>query len=228
MTIMATGAATVGRERTVSDTIFAVDPRLPLFFVSYAHTPSSHDSVLEFFEDLSNHVRELVGRGPGADPGFLDRRSLTGGRPWTPELLRAVGACQVFIPLISTSLFESTWCGYEWDAFSRRQVVNRATRLPDLETAILPVIWASVDPEREPKAVKRIQRFTPTGLPTSVVKMYEEEGIYGLRILDMDAYQAVVWRLAQRVVGLTRTYLVHPMTITDADQLRNVFTEEGA
>jgi hypothetical protein len=61
-----------------------------------------------------------------------------------------------------------------------------------------------------------------------VASLYEREGIYGLRSLNMDsAYRAVVWRLAQRIAGLYRSHFVTPMTFADIGQLRNVFTEEG-
>jgi hypothetical protein len=224
---MAAGAVTGDRERTVIDENFDVEPHAPLFFVSYARTRAA-DLILEFFRDLSNHVQELVGRTAGADPGFLDR-SMAGGQRWAPEVLRAVGTCQVFVPLISPSLFESKWCAYEWDAFSQRKVLNRATRAPDLETAILPVIWSLPDSTQEPTVVRWIQRFSPSGLPDSTVaSLYEREGIYGLRSLNMDsAYRAVVWRLAQRIAGLYRSHFVTPMTFADIGQLRNVFTEEG-
>lgn len=202
-----------------------VERPAPLFFVSYAHTRASH-LIGTFFEDLSGHVQELIGRAPGEDPGFLDS-SLVGGRRWAPELLHAVGTCQIFIPMLSASLFESTWCGYEWHAFSRRSVINRRSGRPDLETAILPVIWVPHGSSREPQVVGQIQRFAPTGLPEAAIKKYQMEGIYGLSILDPNAYRAVVWRLAQRVVGLHLSHYVEPEPRLDVTQLRNAFTEEG-
>ncbi|WP_173057806.1 TIR-like protein FxsC [Phytohabitans houttuyneae] len=202
-----------------------VDRPAPLFFVSYAHTRSSH-LIGTFFEDLSGHVQELIGRIPGDDPGFLDR-SMAGGRRWAPELLRAVATCQVFIPLLSASLFESAWCGYEWYAFSRRQVLNRRSGRPDMETAIVPVIWVPHGTKSEPAVVGQIQRFSPSGLPEEVVKKYQLEGIYGLSFVDTNAYRAVVWKLAQRVVGLHLSHYVERAPIPDETQLRNAFTEES-
>jgi TIR domain len=202
-----------------------VDRPAPLFFVSYAHTRASH-LIGRFFEDLSGHVQELIGRAPGDDPGFLDS-SMAGGRRWAPELLHAVATCQVFVPLLSASLFESTWCGYEWYAFSQRRVINRRSGRPDRETAIVPVVWVPHGTKREPPVIGQIQRFTPTGLPEDVIKKYQSEGIYGLSFVDTNAYRAVVWKLAQRVVGLHLSYRVEHAPIPDETQLRNAFTEES-
>lgn len=201
------------------------DRPAPIFFVSYAHTRSSQ-LIASFFDDLSGHVQELVGRAPGDDPGFLDR-SMAGGRRWAPELLHAVSTCQVFVPLLSASLFDSAWCGYEWHAFSQRRVVNRRTGQTDMETAIVPVIWVPHGTKPEPPVIGQIQKFSPTGLPDEVVKKYHDDGIYGLSFVDTNAYRAVVWKLAQRVVNLHLSHHVERGPIPDENQLRNAFTEES-
>src|SRR5262249_44305869 len=138
----------------VSDGEFPIDPRAPLFFLSYAHvTPPRHSQVgphegnrhaMRLFDELSDHVSGLVGRPTGANPGFIDR-AVDGGERWTWELLTAAGTCQVFIPLISKPYVDSEWCGTEWDAFSRRRIVRRADGSTDHETGIVPVTWAPTD-----------------------------------------------------------------------------------
>jgi hypothetical protein len=225
-----------GKSGIMAEAEFDVDPGAALFFVSYARAgqaPSLSISdrdpdryVVQFFEDLSIHVRELVGRPIGADPGFLDR-SMSGGVEWTAELLHAAGHCQVFIPLISASLLSSEWCALELRSFSRRLVINRATGSRDRDTAIVPVTWSPISEAMVPPMLRSIQVFSPPRLPDSIVARYQQEGIYGLRTLrDEDAYQAVVWRLAQRVVQLHRSHWVAPMEINKVDQLRNFFSEE--
>jgi hypothetical protein len=216
---------------------FEVDPRAPLFFLSYARVRLAKNSptapqelnrnALQLFDDLSTHVSELIGRPAGADPGFIDR-SLGGGERWTPELFRAAGTCQVFIPLISAPLLNSEWCAMEWDAFSRRTVVSRADQRSDHETAIIPVTWSPTEATDLPAAVRDIQRFSPEGLPDpNITAQYQREGVYGLLTMGLDpAYRAVVWRLAQRVVTILRTHWVAPLVPASTDGLRNIFQKE--
>ncbi len=124
--------------------------RGPIFFLSYAPArpirtsrPGPRDvnrSVVRLFDDLSMHVDQLLGSPTGVGPGFMDR-SMEGGTRWAPEVLEAAGTCHVFIPLISLSYVESTWCAMEWDAFWQRNVIRRPSDSSGSQTAILPVTW---------------------------------------------------------------------------------------
>jgi hypothetical protein len=222
----------------VSGGEFPIDPQAPLFFLSYARVmPPKHSQVgphegnrhaMRLFEELSDHVSELVGRSTGADPGFMDR-ALDGGERWTRELLTAAGTCQVFIPLISKSYVDSDWCGTEWDTFSRRRIVRRADGSTDHETGIVPVTWAPTDAESLPAVVRDIQRFSPGGMPDpDIAAQYQHEGVYGLLTMGLEAaYRAVVWRLAQRVVAIHRSHWVERRVPNGTHQLRNVFRLEG-
>lgn len=213
------------------------DPGAPLFFLSYAHATEhrrtlsaprdANANVQRLFHDLSDHVSELVGRPTGADPGFMDS-AMGGGQRWTPELLAAAGRCQVFIPLISRSLIGSSWCGMEWDAFSRRRIVKRASGIADHETGIVPVTWSPLGAYPLPRAVRDIQRFHPASLPEGhIAAQYQQEGLYGLLAMRMEAaYQAVVWRLAQHVVNIYYRQWVEPHVPGGPDELRNVFEEK--
>ncbi|MFC0006264.1 TIR-like protein FxsC [Micromonospora siamensis] len=207
--------------------------RAPLFFLSYSRppfrrsTPGATDPVLRFFEDLSVHVSELVGPETGVDAGFMDS-AMTGGERWTPELLRAAGTCQVFVPLLSSALIGSAWCGMEWDAFSRRRLVPQGGGGPGHATAIVPVTWSPTDDARLPRVVRDIQRFSPTPMPDpDIVRQYEREGVYGLLTMRMEnAYQAVAWRLAQRIVEIHRSFRVEPRVPAGFGELRNLFAGE--
>lgn len=216
----------------------ARDPDAPLFFLSYAHaaehrkTPAApreaNVKVQQFFLDLSEHVSELVGRPAGADPGFMDS-TMGGGQRWSTELLDAAGRCQVFVPLISPSLLGSAWCGMEWDAFSRRQIVKHRAGSADHETGIVPVTWSPPDPNLPlPKVIREIQRFTPAKLPDpGIAAQYQREGVYGLLAMRMEAaYQAVVWRLAQHIVSIHHRQWVEPLIPRGPHELRNVFEEQ--
>ncbi|TDC34704.1 TIR domain-containing protein [Micromonospora sp. 15K316] len=207
--------------------------RAPLFFLSHSRSPARRavagpsEYLLRFYEDLSVHVSELVGPETGVDPGFMDT-VMTGGERWTPELLRAAGTCQVFVPLLSSALLGSDWCGMEWHAFSRRRIERRRDDVSAHETAIVPVTWSPTEGARLPKAVREIQRFSPTPMPTEIVAQYQREGVYGLLTLQMEnAYRAVVWRLAQRIVAIHRAYRVEPLVPSGVGELRNLFAEES-
>lgn len=213
-----------------------VDSRGPVFFLSYRHSRFQHTTgirepnrfVMEFFDDLSDNVSELLGRLSGEDAGFMDRL-LEGGQRWTPELFQAASTCQIFVPLISPGLLRSEWCGMEWDLFSRRKVFRRGGDGPTTETCILPVVWIPTDHSTLPTVMRGIQRFAPVGLPNiNVATMYVRDGLFGLRQMGEDAaYRAVVWRLAQRIADLTRTHRVGPLEPfpTSTDDLRDVFQE---
>jgi hypothetical protein len=159
--------------------------RAPLFFISYSRAPVGRatgkpaEYVSRFFEDLSVHVSELVGPVTGVDAGFLDS-SIAGGERWSPELLQAAGTCQVFVPLVSSALLGSDWCGREWDAFSRRTIVPRHSSASPHETAIVPVTWSPTNGTALPRVLRDIQRFTPTAVPDPDIAVhYQRDGSMG-------------------------------------------------
>ena len=209
-----------------------IESAAPLFFLSYRHGHRishglPHDMnrhFAKFFTDLSENVAELVSLPIGIDPGFMDR-SIDSGKRWTNELLEALGTCQIFVSLLSGPYFTSPWCGMEWCAFTQRNVHSRATGRLSGETAIVPVVWAAPLPDdRMPEVVKDVQRFSPSRLPdTDINAQYEADGIYGLSQIRSDlAYQAVVWRLAQRIAELRYTHWVEPQVLARSE-LRDIF-----
>ncbi|MFC8619660.1 TIR-like protein FxsC [Micromonospora purpureochromogenes] len=228
----------VGRERQVTEEEFRVDPGAPVFFLSYARTKNrvaapprdTNSKVFQLFVDLSDHVVELLGLPPGRPAGFMDRM-IDGGQLWTEDLAFAAGHSQVFIPLISPQYLNSAWCAREWDAFARRRFTLRpgAAATPG-ETPIIPVNWSVVERHRVPPVVSQRQMFTPTRLPSDIAPQYHDEGIYGLLSLGKngkDAYDAVVWRLAQRVAKAYHTHWVQAQVPADMQQLRATFEEVG-
>ena len=203
-------------------------PRAPLLFLSYsqnrAGSPRQREYAHDLFRDLSTHISELVGMPTGVDAGFIDR-SMGGGERWTPALLSAVGRCQVFVPLVSPLLAASKWCGMEWHAFSRRKTVDDDGKPVADSTCILPVIWVPRARRNLPAVVNQVQSFTPN-LPFEDVEQYEANGLYGLRAMGergRPAFDAVIWRLAQRVVALHQAYQVEPWEPTNRNELVNVF-----
>jgi hypothetical protein len=211
-----------------------VHPRAPLFFLSYAHAawqrsqgsqPEPNQRIADFFDDLSENVAELVARPAGADPGFMDR-SIPGGSRWTPELLEAVGTCQVFVALLSDPYVSSRWCSMEWYAFSQRKVTSRTGDGAANQTGTIPVIWTPVPDARLPAVVRAVQRFSPRGLPdVNIPAPYEANGVFGLKNLGLDThYQGVVWRLAQRIAEFHFGYMVEPRIMRE-HELRDIFRE---
>jgi TIR domain-containing protein len=201
------------------------DLTAPLFFFSYSHATEGQpdrrakdrdEQAARFFEDLSEDVAELVSLPVGIEPGYIDR-SIEGGAHWTPELLEAIGTCQVFVALFSVRYFKSRWCSMEWHAFSQRKIVGPPSLRMNHQTTILPVIWAGpIRPKRYPRTVSQVQRFTPRSLPDlSIAARYEQEGILGLLRTDPAAYRAVVWKLAQSIAWLHESYRVEPLVLEE-------------
>jgi transcriptional regulator with XRE-family HTH domain len=210
------------------------DPRSPLFFLSYAQSSLTKRQgdrerrrnwrFVRFFEDLSENVAELVSRPAGSDPGYMDS-SVADGKHWTAELLHAVGTCQVFVALLSPIYFDSHWSGVEWNAFARRQVISYPEGEITSQTAIIPVFWTPVREWEIPKVVRETQFFYPEAMPDSDKAVrYESDGVVGLLQLDDNAYQAVVWRLAQRIAEIHYTHRVEPRSF-QIDELQNAFKE---
>lgn len=232
--IVTIGSPSAGRE-VAAEVVSEIDSKAPLFFLSYARSrrerggvgPTTEPSqqVIQFFDDLSVNVAELVSRRTGVDPGFIDR-SITPGLRWSPELLEAVGKCQVFVVLLNAAYLECEWCAREWDAFSRREVTTWPDRSPSRQAGIVPVIWAPLREEAQPSAIRAIQRFSPTGLRIpDIAASYEKEGIFGLLQMGWhDHYTAIVWRLAQRIADIYYNHRVEPATFEYAE-LRSSFLE---
>lgn len=202
-----------------------ISPTGRLFFVSYAR-PLRRDLSKEvrFYTDLSDDVGELQGRDAGEYPGFMDL-DMKPGTAWSPELLGAVGECQVLVPLLSKSLVGSQWCGKEWDAFAQRTVQPQPdppTQGSRFGSAILPVLWTRMDKKRLPKVIGAIQIFAPE--EPKLAQLYNDNGIYGLLIKDESAYRTVVLELAQQIDLVLETYHVVP-AVPDVKTLRNVFKE---
>lgn len=213
------------------------NPLDPLFFVSYVHArggpptgrPHERDRhVSDFFDLLSDHLAQLVPRGPGTDPGFLDRQ-IPGGGAWNGELLNALSTCHVFVALLSAPYLQSAWCGKEWHAFSQREVIGVTSDADPHETAVIPVIWAPLPAgTRIPSVVDAVQRFVPVGLPDpDIAERYRRDGLYGLMVTRQeDAYQMVVWRVALRIAAIIYSHRVKPLALSPGE-LRDIF-QEGA
>jgi hypothetical protein len=211
-----------------------LDPAAPLFFLSYGRmkplkrpTPlpatDPNAKVQHLFNELSTQVNNLVYRETGADPGYMDL-AMRGSESWHQELSSAVGNCQVFVALLSPPLLSSHWCAREWAAFASRTVRRRPNAVHHFETSILPVIWTSPDNYRIPDKIGAVQLFNPDRLPKPYLgQQYQEDGLWGMLTAGVEGTDAIILRLAQHIVRLSRTNYVEPGLAIDIASLPRTF-----
>lgn len=217
-----------GREEETQPVETIQDQHAPVFYLSYAHSRtqrregnSSDRRVEQLFGDLSDHLGDLIHRSTGADIGFIDR-SIGLGERWRSEVTHALETCQVFVALTSVPYFQSEWCGREWAAFESRTITSPTGPSPR-GTNILPVLWAPNLSSRVPTAVAEIQSFQPRNGPE--LSSYREHGLLGLQVMGQsEAYQSIVWQLANRVAELYYANTVLPRQLS-IDNLPNAFRD---
>jgi hypothetical protein len=193
----------------------------PLFFVSYAQSRRGQREARRFFDDLSQFVDEMVAWPHTIASGFMDAK-MAGGTRWTPELLRALGTCQILVALLSVPYTNSEWCGMEWNAFSQRKVVN-ARHASSHQTCIVPILWAPLQDSMIPSPIQAVQRLPQGDLSQADFQRYQARGLYGLLATGQKAtYQRVVWQTALQIRELHSSYLIEPSKL-DPTELHNAF-----
>jgi len=209
-------------------------PDAPAFFLSYARAkrplrpiglPTDYnDPVKRFFQDLSVRVNHMIRLPVGLDAGFMDV-GLEAGVEWSPELLRQVGSCTVFVALLSEPyLYDSRWCPMEWHLFAQRTVRRRPDRpfVSPHQSAMIPVIWTPLD-RRLPPAVSPRQLFAPADLPDEYLGRYQTDGLLGAADVDPHAYKAVVFKIARQIQLIRSSYVVEPVEREDTKGLPDSF-----
>jgi hypothetical protein len=217
-----------------------LDPRAPVFFMSYsgavvpdAIPDPANSHVQRFFGDVSALVNEFLALSMGHVPGFLDAQ-IQGGQFWERKILEAVGRCQVFVPLLSPRFMASDWCRFEWATFACREIRLRDKEDEDVESsesvadaAIVPVNWTLMDPAQSPPTIRKIQTFAPRATDGDARAAYLDEGVLGLLAMNREnAYRVVVHRLARRIVDIVEKYEVVPQVPPDTSGLGPTFMEE--
>lgn len=198
--------------RTGWEVRLTVPDRGAPFFLSYAHadgnsnnpgTARLSDQMAEqFYYEVMQDVAQLISLPTGSDFGFMDVVGLRGGMRWTPELLLALGTCQVLVALVSVPYLNSEWCGMEWDAFSQRRIDPLpGTNRRAYQGCKIPVWWAPVRQDLPP-AIKQEMIFSPRSRPQpDLPELYRQEGVFGLlRQGERDCYNTIVWQLARLIV----------------------------
>ncbi len=187
-----------------SESVIPSHQNRPYFFLSYARTPKRDPAdktdpdrwVYKLYKDLCDEILQMTDAQPG-EAGFMDRDSKLGSE-WSPDLMSALKACRVFVPLYSRRYFESDNCGREWFAFARREVIHRAEDGGGA-SAIAPALWTRLDRDHMPEVARSFQ-YDHTDLGAR----YCAEGFYGimkLRNYRAD-YQRAVHRLAERIIEI--------------------------
>lgn len=123
---------------------------MPMFFMSYARVPfpryrdMSQDPnrlVFRFFDELCGKVARHAGVSwEGA--GFIEQPGMPGGKS-----IKALFACQVFVPLYSRRYFSNPQCGRQWTA-----VIQGAAQ--GARPSIVPVLWTPCSPTSLPRRVR--------------------------------------------------------------------------
>lgn len=147
---------------------------MPYFFLSYSRRDAPGGFLSQFYDDL---CRELSIRGgPGIDSdgsiGFLDMDQQPGIN-WATNTGKALGSCKVFVPVYSPSYFNSSYCGKEWHAFSRRLASHQKVH-GAAPACIVPCLWVKL--LEEPPQVTRLIQDTRHSFSSE----YQE---FGLRFL---------------------------------------------
>jgi TIR domain len=186
------------------------------FFLSYPRTDaksggrggarSSDQLVGRFFDELCAEVAPLVHLQYGSDMGFMDVEGLPGGMNWHPELMRALGTCQVLVSLLSAPYLMSEWCGKEWHAFTlRNRTTQQGAHASPYQGCIIPVLWAPIAFEVPAVVKDHVNIFSPkpTRRDPDLPRLYRQRGIFGLmRAREEDAVIEIVWQLAQLIQNI--------------------------
>jgi FxsC-like protein len=194
-----------------SESVIPGHQNRPYFFLSYARTPKRDPTdktdpdrwVYKLYKDLCDEILQMTDAQPG-EAGFMDRDNKLGSE-WSPDLMNAIKACRVFVPLYSRRYFESDNCGREWFAFARREVIHRAEDGVGA-IAIVPALWTRMDRDLIPEVAKSFQ-YDHVDLGSR----YCAEGFYGVMKLRnyRAAYESAVHRLAERIIEIGDRSLAH-------------------
>jgi hypothetical protein len=120
------------------------------FFFSY--TRSNNDTHLnQFFEDLSEQIRNGRGLARDAEVGFFDQRDIELGETWDARIAKALQASKVMVCIYSPGYFKQPYCGKEWTAFydscEQSRLQGTYASLPPL---IKPVLWIPLSESLDP------------------------------------------------------------------------------
>jgi FxsC-like protein len=198
------------------------------FFLSYAHSdplagyPDANPDKLvgEFFGDLADAVRRQAPPRPGFAPGFYDQE-IPVSADWKVSLTWALSTAQVFVPLYSPGYLTKSLPGREWESFRKRM---EDIGLPAPQQRFTPVLWTPLGATHAPVAGLDDALALGAGQPG-----YAEEGLRALLKIGWyrDSYEAVVSRLAKRIVLLAQDFPIQPYEVQDIDEMTSPFAPDS-
>lgn len=207
------------------------DPRPgsgPYFYLSYAHSPPLAGNldadpdhwVRAFFRDLTKAVNAVASPQSGLSPGFFDKE-IPFGSDWKASITGALQSAQVFVPLYSPSYFARSLPGREWACFQQRLA---QAGIEDPVRRFAPVLWIPLPGDRDLPGLP--EALAMGGAETA----YRENGLRALLRLApyRGAYQAVVERVAARIVALAERDPLAPSEVPDIDGVPSAFNAEEA
>lgn len=199
------------------------------FFLSYAHSdplagyPDANPDKLvgEFFGDLVDAVRRHASPRPGFVPGFYDQE-IPVASDWKVSLSRALSTAQVFVPLYSPGYLAKSLPGREWECFRRRM---EDMGLPDPLQRFTPVLWTPLG-ETMQDPVDGLEAALALGADQPG---YVENGLRALLKIGWyrDSYEAVVSRLAKRIVVLAENLPIESYEVQDIDEMTSPFSPDS-
>ncbi len=98
-----------------------------LFFFSYARANANDNYLNQFFEDLSQRIRDQLGLDANEAVGFFDQPEIKLCGDWEAELNDSLQTCPVIVSMYSPAYFNSTYCGKEWEVFCRARSYTSTT-----------------------------------------------------------------------------------------------------
>ncbi|WP_157269923.1 toll/interleukin-1 receptor domain-containing protein [Azohydromonas aeria] len=197
------------------------------FFFSYAR--ANDDAYLkQFFNDLSEDIRQKRGLPRGAEVGFLDQAGLDLGTEWDPAIVAALQDSNVLLAVASPAYFKSDYCGKEWALFRRRceAAAGPGGQLPPLLKSI---VWIKYPIEPLPHEVRSTQL-----LFADPQALHNEKGFrYLLRQLAVQQtlYNDLIDQLGTEIIEAGDTHRIPPLPpaqVPALAQVRSAFEAAAA
>jgi hypothetical protein len=192
----------------------------PYFFLSCVRADYDDDESLKrFFDNLCKTVAAEVGRNED-DVAFRDITNIGLGGEWAPRLIHALSTCQCFVPVLTPRLINSSFCGYEWQAFQNR--LNTAQPpASGRPSRLLPILWRPFDLESSPQVIKDHQykhgAFGPTYASGGLVMLAQQKKFE-------DDYRDFLLKFARMMKEAVKSAPLPPFTgPLDRDAIPNAF-----
>jgi aminoglycoside 3-N-acetyltransferase len=193
------------------------------FFLSYARlsplppipgidqTDPPDEWIRTFFRDLSAEVCRRSASGSALCPGFLDVE-VPAGPHWKAGLADALGAAEMFVPLLSPDYYRRSWPRREWASFDQRL---RDGSVAEPQRRFAPVLWIPVPAgDQAPGLAEALSLADGPALDP-----YQKNGLCALLRLPSyrGFYEQVVCELASRIVSIAENAPLGPSPVAIHD-----------